>query len=230
MTEVIQGGIRLFHFIYFGCYLQRVIPEKMNMEFPQKLTINLKERKMINLEKKKPFNLSKAAPGLNQVKVGLSWDPTSDGRSADADASVFMLNESGKIPGESFFVFFNNLTSGDGAVIHSGDNRTGEGEGDDEVIQINLSAVSNSVLQIIVVVSIHNKEDGFHFGNVLNSAVKIYDNSNGSTICQYQLSESYDGCDSLIIGRFYRSASEWEFEAMGQAFDGGLAATVELYS
>ena len=86
---------------------------------------------MINLEKKKPFNLSKAAPGLNQVKVGLSWDPSGDVE-VDADASVFMLNESGKIPGETFFVFFNNLASGDGAVVHSGDNRTGEGDGDDE--------------------------------------------------------------------------------------------------
>jgi len=185
---------------------------------------------MISLEKKKPFNLSKASPGLNQVKVGLSWDPTTDGRNADADASVFMLNESGKIPGENFFVFFNNLTSGDGSIQHSGDNRTGDGDGDDEEIHINLSKVSSSVIQIMVVVSIHNKDEGFHFGNVLNSAVKIYNSANGNTICQYKLSEAYNGCDSLIIGRFYRSGAEWEFEALGQAFEGGLAATVELYS
>ena len=108
---------------------------------------------MINLEKKQPFNLSKAAPGLNQVKVGLSWDPTGDVE-ADADASVFMLNESGKIPGETFFVFFNNLTSGDGAVVHSGDNRTGVGEGDDEEINISLSKVADEVIQIILVISI----------------------------------------------------------------------------
>jgi tellurium resistance protein TerD len=185
---------------------------------------------MINLEKKKPINLSKEVPGLNQVKVGLSWDPTSEGKSADADASVFMLNESGKIPSESFFVFYNNLTSGDGAVVHSGDNRTGIGEGDDEEININLSAVSDEVLQIIIIITIHNIDDGFHFGNVLNSSVRVYNKSNNSIICQYQLSESFDGCDSLIIGRFYRNGSEWEFEAIGQAFEGGLAATVELYT
>lgn len=185
---------------------------------------------MINLEKKKPFNLSKQAPGLNNVKIGLSWDPTQDGRSADADASVFMLNDLGKIPAEGYFVFFNNLYSADGAVVHSGDNRTGAGDGDDEEISINLSSVSSNVVQIILVVSIHNKDEGFHFGNVLNSAVKVYNKADGSTLCQYKLSESYEGCDSLIIGRFYRSANEWEFEAMGQAFEGGLAATVELYS
>lgn len=184
---------------------------------------------MINLEKKKPFNLSKAAPGLNQVKVGLSWDPSSSVE-ADADASVFMLNELGKIPAESFFVYFNNLTSGDGSVVHSGDNRTGDGDGDDEEIHINLHNVSNEVVQIVVVISIHNVEEGVHFGNVLNPAVRIYNQSNGSIICQYELSEKFDGCDALIIGRFYRSGSEWEFEAMGQAFEGGLGATVELYS
>ena len=184
---------------------------------------------MISLEKKKPFNISKAAPGLNQVKVGLSWDPT-PGIVADADASVFMLNEAGKIPNEDFFVFFNNLTSGDGAVIHSGDNRTGEGDGDDEEIHINLGKVSNQVVQIMVVISIHNKEEGVHFGNVLNSSVRIYNQSTGGVLCQYNLSEKFDGCDSLVMGMIYRNGSEWEFEALGSAFEGGLGATVELYN
>jgi tellurium resistance protein TerD len=106
---------------------------------------------MINLEKKKPFNLNKQAPGLNQVKIGLSWDPTEDGRNPDADSSVFLLNESGKIPSEGYFVFYNNLLSEDGSVEHSGDNRNGLGEGDDEEIKINLANVSANVLQIIFV-------------------------------------------------------------------------------
>ena len=185
---------------------------------------------MINLEKKKPFNLNKSAPGLTNVKVGLSWDPTQDGRSPDADASVFLLNENGKIPSEGYFVFYNNLTSEDGAVVHSGDNRTGEGDGDDEEININLASVSSNVVQIILVISIHNKEEGFHFGNVLNSSVRVYDKLNNNVLCQYQLTDSHNSCDSIIIGRFYRNGSEWEFEAMGQAFEGGLSATVELYS
>ena len=184
---------------------------------------------MINLEKKKPINLSKAAPGLNQVKIGLSWDPSTS-IEADADASVFMLNEAGKIPNESYFVFYNNPQSGDGAVVHSGDNRTGAGDGDDEEININLSRVSSEVLQIIIVISIHNIADGVHFGNVLNPSVRVYNQSNGSVICQYELAEKFDGCDSLIMGRFFRNGNEWEFEAMGQAFEGGLGATVELYS
>jgi len=189
-----------------------------------------KNYNMINLDKKKSINLAKQAPGLSNVKVGLSWDPTSDGRSPDADASVFLLDDSGKIPEESFFVFYNNLQSGDGSVVHSGDNRTGEGDGDDEEIQINLARVSQQVVQLILVITIHNIDEGFHFGNVLNSSVRVYDNSSNSIICQYKLDESFEGCDSLIIGRFYRNGSEWEFEAMGQAFSGGLGATVELYS
>jgi tellurium resistance protein TerD len=185
---------------------------------------------MINLEKKKTVNLSKQVPGLNQVKVGLSWDPTSDGRSADADASLFLLNENGKIPSEGYFVFYNNPVSEDGSAVYSGDNRTGAGDGDDEEININLSSVSSNVVQIMIVVSIHNKEEGFHFGNVLNSSVRVYNKVNGEILCQYQLAEAYNSCDSLILGRFYRSGSEWEFEALGQAFEGGLAATVELYT
>jgi tellurium resistance protein TerD len=185
---------------------------------------------MISLEKKKTINLNKQVPGLNNVYIGLSWDPTRDGRSPDADASVFMLNESGKIPSEGYFVFYNNLTSADGSVMHTGDNRTGVGDGDDEQININLSKVSSDVLQIMIVITINNSHEGFHFGNVLNPSVRVYNHATGSTLCEYRLSESFNGCDSLIIGRFYRSGSEWEFQAMGQAFEGGLGATLELYS
>lgn len=186
---------------------------------------------MINLEKKKPFNLTKAAPALNNVKVGLSWDETIlNGQTPDADASVFMLGENGKIPADEFFVYFNNLQSSDGSIIHSGDNRTGAGEGDDEEINITLAQVSSQVVQIIVTITIHNMDAGFHFGNVKNSSVRIYNTSTNEILCQYQLTENFDGCDSLIIGRFFRNGSDWEFEAMGQAFAGGLGATVELYS
>lgn len=185
---------------------------------------------MVNLEKKKSLNLSKSNPGLNQVKIGLSWDSMPGGKSADADASVFMLDDNGKMPSDRHIIFYNNLVSEDGSIIHSGDNRTGIGDGDDEEIRIKLSSVSSSVVQIIVVITINNKDEGFHFGNVLNSSVRVYNSSDGSILCQYVLSESFDGCDSLIIGRFYRSGSDWEFEAIGQAFEGGLGATVELYS
>jgi tellurium resistance protein TerD len=186
---------------------------------------------MISLEKKKPINLSKTVPSLNHVKVGLSWDETSiNGQSSDADASVFMLGSGGKIPSDDCFVFYNQKISGDGSIRHSGDNRTGAGEGDDETIDITLMNVSPNVEQIIVAVTLANPEAGFHFGNVRNTSVRVYDSSNNSAICQYQMTESYSDCDGVIIGRFYRMGAEWEFEAMGQAFGGGLQALLDLYN
>lgn len=185
---------------------------------------------MINLEKKKPFNLTKAAPSLNQVRVGLSWDEVQiNGQSADCDASVFLLGENGKMPDESSFVFYNNLTSGDGAVKHNGDNRTGAGEGDDETVDIILSKISPQCVQIMIVITINNPEAGFNFDTVKNPAVKVYNSADNSIICQYELSESFAGCDSLIIGQFYRNGTDWEFQALGQAYSGGLAASIELY-
>ena len=186
---------------------------------------------MINLQKKQGINLTKAAPALNNIRVGLSWDQTTlNGQSPDCDASVFMLGENGKIPAEDYFVFYNNLVSGDNSIRHNGDNRTGAGEGDDETIDIDLSQVTPSVVQLYFIITINNMDAGFNFGNVQNACVKVYDSANNSVICQYQLSESFGDCDSLIIGRMYRNGSEWEFEAMGQAYGGGLAATVDLYS
>jgi tellurium resistance protein TerD len=184
---------------------------------------------MISLEKKSPISLTKKAPGLTRVRVGLSWDPTADGRSADADASVFMLNANGKLPSDGYFVFFNNLSSPDGAVVHAGDNRTGAGDGDDETIDIDLSRISTDVLQIMLCITIHNIGEGFHFGNVLNASARVYNMGNNTGICEYKLTESYANCDAMILGRFYRNGTDWEFEGMGQAFGGGLQAAVDLY-
>ena len=186
---------------------------------------------MINLQKKQTINLLKAAPSLNNIRVGLSWDESViNGQSPDCDASVFMLGGDGKIPEEGYFVFYNNLISVDGSVRHNGDNRTGAGEGDDETIDITLLSVNPIIEQMMFTITINNPEVGFNFSTVQNACVKVYNAANNSIICQYQLAESAPGCDSLIIGRCYRAGSEWEFEAMGQAFGGGLGATVELYS
>lgn len=186
---------------------------------------------MINLEKRKPFNLTKSAPALSAVRIGLSWDESElNGQSPDCDASVFMLGGNGKIPNEGCFVFFNNLVSADGSVRHNGDNRTGAGDGDDETIDVGLGQVSADVVQLLFVITIHNMDAGFNFSNVRNASVRVYNASNNSVICQYQLAESFPGCDSLIIGRLFRSGADWEFEAMGQAFGGGLQATVEQYT
>ena len=186
---------------------------------------------MINLQKKQSINLVKSAPSLNNIRVGLSWDESViNGQSPDCDASVFMLGNNGKIPDDGYFVFYNNLTSSDGSIKHNGDNRTGAGDGDDETLDITLSEVNARIEQLIFTITINNPEVGFNFSTVQNDCVKNYNAANNSVICQYQLAESAPGCDSLIIGRCYRTENEWEFEAMGQAFGGGLAATVELYS
>jgi len=141
-----------------------------------------------------------------------------------------MLGENGKIPEESFFVFYNNLSSGDGSVIHNGDNRTGSGEGDDETIDISLQKVSSLVSQIYFTISINNADVGFNFSNVSNASVRVYNADNNQILCQYTLSESFANADTLNIGRVYRNGAEWSFEALGEAYSGGLATAVELYT
>jgi tellurium resistance protein TerD len=185
---------------------------------------------MINLQKKQSINLAKAAPSINNIRVGLSWDDAQlNGQSPDCDVSIFMLGDNGKIPGEQFFVFYNNLVSGDGAVRHNGDNRSGVGEGDDETIDITLQSISPSIAQIIFTISINNSAVGFNFSSVANASVRVYNSSNNQIICQYKLAESFPNSDTLNIGRCYRSGNEWEFEAMGQDYTGGLETALALY-
>jgi tellurium resistance protein TerD len=186
---------------------------------------------MIVLEKKKPFNLSKSAPSLSKLKVGLSWDDNViNGQSPDCDVSAFMLGDNGKIPDEGFFVFYNNLKSGDGSVLHNGDNRTGAGDGDDETIDVSLNSVSSLVSQIYFTISINNSDVGFNFSNVTNASVRVYNADNNQVLCQYTLAESFANADTLNIGRVYRNGNEWGFEALGEAYSGGLATALELYS
>jgi tellurium resistance protein TerD len=185
---------------------------------------------MINLEKKKPFNLSKAAPSLSNIRIGLSWDDLQiGGQSPDCDASVFMLGVNGKIPSEEYFVFYNNQTSGDGSVRHHGDNRTGAGDGDDEMIDIALNHVSSAIQQIYFTISINNANVGFNFSTVTNASVRIYNADTNVVLCEYVLAESFPGSDTLNIGRCYRSGAEWEFEALGEPYHGGLEAALGIF-
>jgi len=186
---------------------------------------------MINLQKKQPINLAKAAPSLTNIKVGLSWDQVQiNGQSPDCDVSVFLLGENGKIPNEQFFVFYNNLVSGDGSVKHNGDNRSGVGEGDDETIDITLQSISQNIAQIVFTISINNSNAGFNFSTVSNASIRVYNSANNQIICQYKLSDSFPNSDTLNIGRCYRSGNEWEFEAMGQDYTGGLEAALTIFS
>ncbi|MBL0178690.1 MAG: TerD family protein [Gemmatimonadetes bacterium] len=184
----------------------------------------------IELRKKQPIDLTKR--GLQKIHIGLSWDKTIvNGKPADCDASVFMLGTTNKVPSEQFFVFYNNLVSEDGAVEHMGDNRDGAGEGDDEVIQVDLAKVASQVEQILFTVTIHEAEErGHNFGNVRNAAIRVVNMSNDEEICSFTLTEQFGDADSMMIGRLYRSEREWKFEAMGDAFGGGLEALVGLYT
>lgn len=185
----------------------------------------------ISLEKKKPISLVKQQPGLNNILVGLGWDEAQiNNAKVDCDVSLFMLGGNGKIPADEFFIFYNNLKSPDGAVIHLGDSRDGEGDGDDETISINLSMIDPRVEFLYFAVTIHESEKrGHHFGNVANSYVNVRNAVDNSILCQYQLKENFNGQDSLVIASISRSSGSWNIEALGQAFSGGLGALVELY-
>ncbi len=186
---------------------------------------------MIDLKKKQSISLAKNNAAMEQVTVGLSWDESDlNGKTPDADASVFMLDSSGKVPNDGFFIFYNNLVSPDGAVRHNGDNRTGAGDGDDETVDIDLVKIAPEIQNVYVVVTIHNATDGFNFGNVVNASVRVYDRSNRSTLCEFRLSERYPEWDAMILGRLYRSEQGWSFEAMGDGFSGGLQACLDQYT
>ncbi len=185
----------------------------------------------ITLEKKKPISLVKEKPGLQHIIAGLGWDEaTINGSKVDCDVSVFMLGANGKLPQDDYFIFYNNLSSPDGAVKHLGDSRGGEGDGDDESVSIDLGRLHSDVEFLYFAVTIHESETrGHHFGNVSNSYIKIRNGADNTVLCQYQLQESFNGQDSLLIAAVSRNGGNWQAEALGQAFAGGLGTLIELY-
>lgn len=185
----------------------------------------------VNLSKGGKVDLSKEDPGLNKVLVGLGWDPrVTDGADFDLDASVFMLDESGKCSKQENFVFYNNVDSPCGSVHHTGDNRTGEGEGDDEAIQINLSKVPADVLKMVFAVTIHDADKlNLNFGQVANSFIRIVNEETNNELAMYELGEDYSTETAMIFGELYRHNGSWKFGAVGQGFTGGLAAMLPTY-
>ena len=184
----------------------------------------------INLEKGETISLEKTAPGLSRIHIGLGWD-SDDSYGIDCDVSVFMINDNFKIPANGFFVFYNNLRSQDGSVVHQGDNTTGAGEGDDEVINVSLNSVDQQVSQMIFLVTIHKaSEKGLHFGMIDNAFIRIQDQDSGQELCRYSLNSEFSGSDSVQIGRVYRHDGSWYFEAMGEGFSGGLATVLGMYN
>jgi tellurium resistance protein TerD len=186
----------------------------------------------INLKKGGSINLQKEKPGIDKVTVGLGWDPNAGASSFqfDLDASVFILGDNGKLLSDLHFVFYNNKTSPDGAIVHAGDNRTGAGEGDDEVINIQLSKLDQKVMQIVFSITIdqaaERKQD---FSMVDNSFARVYNSATGEILCQYTLQDKFPGSDTLLIGRFYRAGIEWVFEALENPYNNGLEGLIEYY-
>lgn len=180
----------------------------------------------VSLVKGGNVSLTKEAPSMNVALVGLGWDArVTDGQAFDLDASVFLVGENGKVLSDSHFVFYNNTTSPDGAVQHQGDNRTGEGDGDDEQVKIDLTKVAADVKKLVFAVTIHEADSRKqNFGMVSNSFMRVVNNDNSSEIARFDLSEDASTETAMIFGELYRHGAEWKFKAVGQGFAGGLAA------
>lgn len=185
----------------------------------------------ISLTKGGNVNLSKEAPGLTNMTVGLGWDPrATDGQDFDLDAIAFLLDESGKVRNDSDFIFFNNLKSGDGSVEHTGDNRTGEGDGDDESIKVNLAAVPADVNKIAVCAIIYEGQArNQNFGQVSDAFIRVINDNGNTEIARYDLSEDGSTETAMIFGEIYRHSGEWKFRAVGQGFAGGLGPLAASY-
>lgn len=185
----------------------------------------------VSLSKGGNVSLTKQAPGLSAVLVGLGWDVrTTTGDDFDLDASAILCDQAGKVTCDQDFVFFNNLTSSDGSVVHTGDNLTGEGEGDDEAIRVDLAAVPAAVQKIVFPVSIYDATGRQQsFGQVRNAFIRVVNAADNAEIARYDLSEDASTEAAMIFGELYRRQSEWKFRAVGQGYSSGLAGIATDY-
>jgi tellurium resistance protein TerD len=179
----------------------------------------------VSLSKGGNVSLTKEAPGLTAVVIGLGWDVrTTTGSDFDLDASALLCTAEGKVLSDKHFVFFNNLKSPEGAVEHTGDNLTGEGEGDDEQIKVNLATVPPEATKVIFPVSIYDADSrGQSFGQVRNAFIRVVNQADNSEIARYDLSEDASTETAMVFGELYRNGSEWKFRAVGQGYASGLA-------
>ena len=179
----------------------------------------------VSLSKGGNVSLSKEAPGLTSVSIGLGWDARSTtGTDFDLDASAIMVDTAGKVLSDKHFIFFNNKTSPDGSVEHAGDNLTGEGDGDDETIKVNLAAVPTEVDRIVFPVSVYEgaaRSQGF--GQVRNAFIRVINNAGGAELTRYDLSEDASTETAMLFGELYRNGADWKFRAVGQGYSTGLS-------
>ena len=178
----------------------------------------------VSLSKGGNVNLSKEAPGLTKVSLGLGWDERStDGAEFDLDAVAFLVGENGKVSADNDFIFYNNLKSSCGAVEHLGDNTTGGGDGDDEVVEITLPNVGTNVQRVVIAVTIHDATSrNQNFGQVSNAFIRVVNADNSNEVARYDLSEDASIETAMIFGELYRHNGDWKFKAVGQGFSGGL--------
>lgn len=181
----------------------------------------------VSLKKGQKVSLTKDNPGLSKVVVGLGWDVNAfdTGGDFDLDAAAFLLADTGKITKSEDFVFYGNLNHPSGSVQHLGDNRTGAGEGDDEQIKVDLSAVPAEITKIAFTVTIYEAEQrSQNFGQVNNAFIRIYNEATGEEMLRYDLGEDFSIETAAVFGELYKNGSEWKFNAIGSGYQGGLAA------
>lgn len=185
----------------------------------------------VTLSKGQNVSLSKTDPSLKHILIGLGWDArSSDGQDFDLDASVFMTAESGKVPSDDYFVFYNQLKSPCGSVQHTGDNLTGDGDGDDESIIVELEKVPANIKSLFITVTIHDAETRRqNFGQVSNAFVRLVNHETGQEVLRFDLSEDYSTETAMVFGEVYRHNGDWKFRAIGQGYTGGLLALCNQY-
>jgi tellurium resistance protein TerD len=179
----------------------------------------------VSLTKGGNVSLTKEAPGLTNVVVGLGWDArTTTGAEYDLDASVIVAGADGKVLSDEHFIFFNNKVSPDGTIEHTGDNLTGEGEGDDEQVKVNLAGMAQEVDKVVFPVSIYDAEGRSQsFGQVRNAFIRVINAAGGAEIARYDLSEDASTETAMVFGELYRNGADWKFRAVGQGYASGLA-------
>lgn len=185
----------------------------------------------VSLVKGGNVSLTKEAPTMNIAMVGLGWDArVTDGQGFDLDASVFAVGDDGKVLSDAHFIFFNNKTSPDGAIEHQGDNRTGEGDGDDESLVVELNKVPAEVAKIVFVVTIHDAQTRRQsFGQVANAFIRLVNDDTNNEVARYDLSEDASTETAMLFAELYRHNGEWKFRAVGQGYAGGLASVCAQY-
>jgi tellurium resistance protein TerD len=185
----------------------------------------------LTLSKGQNLSLTKTEPGLTNVLIGLGWDERqTDGNEFDLDASAFMLSTSGKVSGDADFIFYGQMKSACSSVEHTGDNRTGEGDGDDEALKVDLSKIPDAVQTVAITVTIHDFEARSQsFGQVSNAFIRVVNDKTGKEVVRYDLTEDYSTETAMVFGELYRNNGEWKFRAVGQGYSGGLAAMCAQY-